>query len=172
MPNPATYRLLFNFLLFQAGWLVCIFSPNAIAIGYTAVAVLLHVYFWGKQKDLLFSISLVSFGLASDLLLIHSGLISFNRMVFDVYPPWLFCLWLLFSLTINHSLAWALDHPLLLSILCAVAGPFSYYAGAHLGAGHIHNTPVFFALSGALWLALSILLIFLDKTCRNEKHNT
>jgi hypothetical protein len=62
------------------------------------------------------------------------GLLSFTGQLVLGIPLWLVVLWLLFSGTLFHSLAFLQQRLLLAAILGAAAGPLSYLAGMRLGA--------------------------------------
>ncbi|MOA29752.1 hypothetical protein D3C78_1507890 [compost metagenome] len=74
-------------------------------------------------------------------------------------PLWLALLWALFATTLNHCLAWTARPWWLGSLLGAVAGPLSYWAGARIaGVGlPLGSVPTLLLLAG-LWALLVPIL--------------
>ena len=127
-------RILLNVVIFQLGWALCILGGNKIAVIYTLLAIVVHrVFFLKGSCEAWVIVVFTLVGSCWDTLLMHVGVISFSVNSL-IIPPWLFCLWLLFSCTLNHSLAWLKNKLLLSALLGAVMAPLSYLAGIKLGA--------------------------------------
>ena len=137
---------LWNLFLFQAGWIICVMSvaENSYITAYIAIVFVIIIHFsvvkyydilnWKKEFALLICAGLL--GLFIDSINVHLGIFETTLRQEDNYfaPLWLIGLWLLFSLTINHSLSW-LKNKLVLSMgLGAIFAPSAYYAGVELGA--------------------------------------
>lgn len=143
------YWFWFQFLIFQALWLVAILGGNEwLALCLILLAIQL---FASPSKDWrVMPIALV--GISVDTLLTLAGLFQF-----DQFPVWLGLLWIGFILTLGHSLAWLQRLPRLsLAPIGAIAGTASYLAGWRLGAVDL---PLgLLPSSAALALAWAILL--------------
>jgi hypothetical protein len=144
-----------NAAAFQIGWFVCVLAGNFWATLYTSVVLLLHFqYTHLRLRDFVSLLVLLIIGGLHDLLLIHLNFIQFAGD--PNFPPlWLFCLWALFAVTLNHSLHWIYSRPWLSSIACAVAGPLSYLAGVQLSTAQ-WSSPLIVVLPimVALWLLM------------------
>ncbi|WIO74831.1 DUF2878 domain-containing protein [Porticoccaceae bacterium LTM1] len=133
---------LVNLLIFQTGWLA---SVVGAANGYPwlsllAVALLvpLHCAVVGRACKIDFQLmaALLIVGLCWDSFLQASGLVRFHQGFWlgNAAPCWILALWILFSLTLNHSLGWLRKRLWLGLLFGAVGGPLSYFAGEKLGA--------------------------------------
>lgn len=158
--------VLLNAAMFQIGWFLCILGGNAIALVYTLVAILVHakyLLFCSREWYLLIAITLLGF--CWDSALQAFGLISFSGGGVFI-PVWLACLWLLFATSILHSFAWLQHRLLLASILGAVAGPLSYFAGGKLGAAIFYepsSLPLLVIAGG--WAVILPLCLYFSRYC-------
>lgn len=149
-------KLLLNALLFQAGWFACVLSPQAPwLLAVPALALLAHFLWvtrWREEGKLVASVLIA--GSALDSFLLQLGVYDFGGQRVLV-PLWLALLWALFGTTLNHCLAWTARPWWLGSLLGAVAGPLSYWAGARLaGVGLPLGTAPTLLLLAALWALL------------------
>ena len=120
--------ILINVLLFQLGWFVCVTVGGGIAIGYTAIALMIHGKWLVKNnKEWLLILIITLIGCSWDAVLSVIGVLLFEEDV--ILPIWLICLWLLFATTLSHSLFWLRKHTWLAGALGALFGPFSYWLG-------------------------------------------
>lgn len=124
---------LINFVLFQAGWFICVVWQGWFAILITAAALLIHFKFFAKPGEWQFIGSAALLGTALDSILSFSGVFQFPEVI-GFIPPWLMALWFLFPLVINHSLNWLSGNILLSAAAGAFGGSLSYYAGYRLGS--------------------------------------
>ena len=126
-----------NFLLFQASWFSAAFFTQHAAwliTGLLLVHFLLSPRKWEDFK--LFPLAL--FGASLDKLHLLIGTFS-NAVPFTAidtfFPLWLILLWIMFVLTLNHSLSWLTNKPLPIVIgFGACGGTLSYWAGIQAGA--------------------------------------
>ena len=90
-------------------------------------------------------------GSALDSFLLNLGVFDFGtprRLI----PLWLALQWLLLATTLNHCLAWSARPWWRGSLLGAIGGPLSYYAGAKIaGIGLPLGTWPTLALLAAIW---------------------
>lgn len=144
-------KLFLNIILFQIGWLVCVLGGNCYAMMYTAFALLLHHLFVLKSNaEWRLIIGAALLGCAWDALITYAGISTYTHSDALGLPIWLMCLWLLFASTLSHSLAWLHSRLRLASLLAAIFGPASYWAGARLDKVQLIEPT---------WLTLSIMAL-------------
>ena len=90
----------------------------------------------------------------------------------ETAPMWLVSLWMLFAITINHSLGWLKERYLLAALMGFVFGPVAYYGGSKLGAITMPvelglNTTIIF--SGIIWAFVMPLLLVISRTLNQVK---
>lgn len=132
--NRALAFTITNALLFQIGWLVCILWGDLAAICFTIPALAFHfIKSSVRFADMVAVVVAIALGFIHDSVLIHAGYIVFTESA--ILPPlWLFCLWALLGITLNHSLRWIYSRPLWSAVLGAACGPLSYWAGVSLSS--------------------------------------
>lgn len=144
-----------NAVAFQIGWFICVLAGNFWGGIYTSIILLLHFQVsYLRIRDFISLLILLIIGGLHDLLLIH---LNFIRFAGDPhFPPlWLFCLWALFAITLNHSLQWIYSRPWLSSVTGAVAGPLSYLAGVQLSTAQWSGPLIaVLPIMAALWLLM------------------
>ena len=131
-----------NFVFFQAGWFACVIGAANQQVFWPLVATLLYIaiHIWHSPRPIS-ELKLLAkaglFGAAVDTLIANLGFLSFENSWPSAYlsPVWMWTLWALVASTINSSLAWLRDRPILGAVLGAIAGPMSYEAGVRMGAG-------------------------------------
>ena len=152
--------VLTNAALFQVTWFACVIGGAAgeSLWGFAGVLALLG-YSWYAgliQRDLRVLLVLGLTGFAIDTVWITLGILDFGGE--GLAPSWIVALWLGFGLTVNHSMGWLRQKPLLAAGLAALFAPVTYLAGARLGAVEITN-PLGLALISGTW-AIMFLLLF------------
>jgi len=131
-----------NFILFQVGWFACILGAANNQVLWPVLGSLLYLAIHvlrSEQPNLELKLILkaVLFGVSADTLIANVGFLHFQ----DAWPSphlspfWMWTLWALVASTINGSLSWLRDRPVLGAVLGAIAGPLSYEAGIRMGAG-------------------------------------
>ena len=90
-------------------------------------------------------------------------LISYKDTIspFPIAPVWILSMWLLFSITIKHSLSWLNSYKIGQVTLGLIGGPLAYIAGEKLGAVSLHDTSVFFLAIG--WAVITPALFVWGK---------
>lgn len=153
-------KLLLNALLFQTGWFACVLAAQRPWLLAVAVLVLLAHFRWvarWREEGKLVASVLIA-GSALDSFLLQMGVFDFAGTS-PLVPAWLALLWALLATTLNHCLAWTARPWWLGSLLGAVAGPLSYWAGAGLaGVGLPLGTPTTLLLLAGLWAIVVPLL--------------
>jgi hypothetical protein len=131
-----------NFVFFQAGWFACVIGAANQQVFWPVVATLLYLVVhvcYSPRPILEFKLLLKAalFGVVVDTLIAYSGFLSFENSWPNAHlsPAWMWTLWALVASTINSSLVWLRDRPILGVVLGAIAGPMSYEAGVRMGAG-------------------------------------
>ncbi|GAB3000473.1 DUF2878 domain-containing protein [Psychrosphaera aestuarii] len=128
--------MLLNFILFQTIWFGCIYIGNSfVPVGALLIAFHFYKTHFLKEDVVIIALCIVT-GLVLDSLVMAYGVFSFNHgIVIDfLIPPWLVLIWAAFGMTLNHSLAYFQQKPLLAFVGGSISGPLSYLAGARLGA--------------------------------------
>jgi uncharacterized protein DUF2878 len=139
-----------NFVAYQAVWFIAVFGA-ARGTPWPAVASL-AVFAGGqlgcsasRRSDLkLMALALVC-GLLLDGSLAMSGLLRYATPA-PALPPggaplWILALWVSFSLTLNHSLAWLRGRLSVAVLLGALGGPLAYAAAGRLAGVVVFSAP-------------------------------
>lgn len=144
-----------NAVLFQCGWFACVLGGNSrwLLVAVAALAVhLLWISSWSREGQVILAVTLL--GTVIDTSLRTFGVFHFS-MPGPLIPLWLIVLWALLATTLRHCLAWSARPWWRASLLGAVGGPLSYYAGSQLaGVSFGYGTmPTVIGL-GLLWALL------------------
>ena len=152
-------KSLANAVLFQCGWFACVLGGDSrwLLIGIAALgAHLLWISSWAREGQVILAVTVL--GTLVDTALRGLGVFEFNTPG-PLIPLWLILLWALLATTLRHCLAWSARPWWLASLLGAVGGPLSYYAGSQLaGVSFGYGTiPTLIGLA-LLWAMLFPLL--------------
>lgn len=179
--NP---KLLINALSFQIVWFICV-QGNSLYAAFAILSLLvLHaiVFRVGMSthiKSCLFLLAFCLVGFLGDSMIAYSLELTYtsdwNAQVFSVFstlptsptfpipefsflgPVWLLCLWIAFSITMNHSMAWLFKSPFMAFFAGLLFVPFSYIAGIKLsGSTLVAPYWQFFVLEGCWWALLLV----------------
>jgi len=158
--KPAMKNLLLNVAAFQVGWFACVLGAAygwpwaGVAVAMAIVALHLSRAVLPLEELKLIALALV-IGALWDTLLVKLGWIAYPRetLITNAAPHWILALWALFATTLNVSMRWLKQQPLLALIAGAVGGPLSYWAAARLGAVQFVE-PVALVIAMALGWAL------------------
>ncbi|MCF7827157.1 MAG: DUF2878 domain-containing protein [Candidatus Marinimicrobia bacterium] len=137
-----TLKIGFNALGFQSAWWL---SVLGIVAGYpwlgplvmTLYLVADHYSFTKGKPETLLILSAMLAGTMADSIFSASGLLSYGggySLAPALAPLWITAMWGGFAATLNHSLGWLKNKPLLAFALGAIFGPLSYMAGAKFDA--------------------------------------
>lgn len=163
--------MLTNAILFQATWFACVIGGAAGAPGWGFAGVLaLLAFSWSVgtlQRDLRLLAVLGLIGFVVDTAWITLGVLDYGERA--LAPSWIVALWLGFALTVNHSMGWLRQKPLLAAALAAVFAPVTYLAGARFGAVEIAD-PLGLALISGAW-AVMFLLLFSSTVSSQESES-
>lgn len=121
-----------NAVLFQIGWFACVLGGNSYWLLIPAGVLLIHLLWissWKAEGKLLLWIT--GLGTVLDSVLMLLGVFDFGSQGWLI-PLWLILLWAVLGTTLRHCLAWTAKPLWLASVLGAIGGPMSYYAGSQL----------------------------------------
>jgi hypothetical protein len=160
--------MLTNAILFQLTWFACVIggAVGEPLWGFAGVLAL-FAFSWYVgliKQDLRVLLALGLTGFAVDTAWITLGILDFGGDA--LAPSWIVALWLGFGLTVNHSMGWLRQKPVLAAALAALFAPVTYLAGARLGAVEVTNTLGLGLISGT-W-AIMFLLLFASGPARPE----
>ena len=125
-------KTLVNAALFQCGWFACVMGGNGpwLLVGLAALGVhLLWTTTVSQEGQALLAVTLL--GTLIDTLLRTFGVFHFSQPG-PLIPFWLILLWALLATTLGHCLAWSARPWWRASLLGAIGGSLSYYAGSQL----------------------------------------
>ncbi|OPA94154.1 hypothetical protein BFW87_15325 [Pseudomonas fluorescens] len=148
-----------NAVLFQCGWFACVLGGDSrwLLVGLAVLAIhLLWISAWSAEGQVILAVTLL--GTVVDTSLRTFGVFHFS-FPGPLIPFWLVLLWALLATTLRHCLAWSAQPWWRASLLGAVGGPLSYYAGSQLaGVSFGYGTaPTLIGLA-LLWALLFPLL--------------
>lgn len=159
-------RLAANFLLFQFAWFSSVLgAANGIpAAGPAAVALVVAVHLRMSERpasEFLLVCACGVIGTVFDSLLVVTGWVAYASGTFaaGVAPYWIIAMWMSFATTLNVSLGWLQDRPLLAAAAGLVAGPLTYLGGARLGGIQLQE-PIAAVVALAVGWALMLPLLF------------
>lgn len=160
-------RKLINFVLFQLGWFACILGAahGYVPLAMTFCGAIVVFHLWQshqrmKEGELLLKIGLL--GLVADTTLMQTGSLVFESPgpITLLSPIWMWALWLILGCTLNESMSWLKGRYVLASILGAITGPLSYFAGVELGAASWGNEAKALVLLALIWATAMPLLFW------------
>jgi len=125
-------KTLANALLFQCGWFACVLGGDSLwlLVGLAALAIhLLWITSWSEEGQVILAVTLL--GTVLDTTLRTFGVFHFS-LPGPLIPFWLILLWALLATTLRHCLDWSAQPWWRASLLGAIGGPLSYYAGSQM----------------------------------------
>ena len=159
-----------NALFFQLGWFACVLSVSRNlewpAMVLCLLLVFMHLYANPlRSKDLQLMLLGLPIGIAADTCVQAFNIMGFYGWAIHFMSPfWLWMVWVLFLLTLNHSLSFLKHIPLALTALLGlIFGTLSYIAGAKLGAASFDGDPVNLLLIALQWSILLPILVVISK---------
>ena len=151
---------LINVLLFQSSWLCGAFFTQYANL-VNPILLIGHFVLTPTRKQDAKLLSLVPLGLLIDFVQMKMGVFSITSVDSDpnssFLPLWLVFIWIMFVLSLNHSLRWLTRcSPPILVVIGALGGASSYLAGIKAGALQSSVSDTFLFVS--LLLAWGVLL--------------
>lgn len=160
-------NVLVNAVVFKLAWLSTIFGgANQLPyLGFLAVlvAIGIHLRFAPEPaRELTLIVMTGIIGLAWDSVMVAAGWLSYPSGTFvdGLAPYWILGMWMLFATTLNVTFRWLHHRLWAATLMGAVFGPLSYYAGSSAGAVTLlEPVTAMIALSVAWALAMPGLLL-------------
>lgn len=155
-----------NFLLFQAGWLVCVLYPSLAATGLAALILAIHFLLVSSRRgaEVRFIAVGIFLGSLLDSLWLRTGILGIEGTKAPQFAPiWLIAIWALFMTTLCHSLSWVAKRAWLPFVLAPFAGSFAYWSASQLGAVTLPGNTISLIAIGTGWFVLFPLLLFIRK---------
>ncbi|MFL1551066.1 DUF2878 domain-containing protein [Pseudomonas sp. D47] len=121
-----------NAVLFQCSWFACVLGGDSRWLLVAAAVLAIHLLWissWSAEGQVILAVTLL--GTVVDTSLRTFGVFHFS-VPGPLIPFWLMLLWALLATTLRHCLAWSAQPWWRASVLGAVGGPVSYYAGSQL----------------------------------------
>ena len=146
-----------NFVLFQLLWFASVLGGGRYSEPLLVLAGGLPLVVWAlcgnaRRELMLLGVFALS-GLAIDSVWIAAGLFTYPDAT--VLPPyWIVMLWCGVAMTVDHSMRWFRDRPLVGGIAAGLAAPMSYVGGASLGAGIEIVNPILLPALSCSWALL------------------
>lgn len=162
-------KIIINIALFQLGWFCCVLAgANNLPLTGTVAALLVVMWHltstFDKSKELVLLLIAAAIGTTWESLLVSTGLLQYPSGTFiqGIAPNWIIAMWLLFATTLNVSLRWLKNRPIVAALLGAIAGPAAFFTGYKLGGVNIPDLPVAMLVLAAGWSVLMPLLMSLS----------
>ena len=159
-----------NLVFYQATWISAVAGAGH-GLWWPGLLVLAAFVVWQlsvsawPRADALLMLMLSVLGFALDSLFVRCELMHFASAVPwpGLAPVWMVALWTSFALSLNHSLAFLQQRPLLGAALGGAGSPFAYWAAAHgWHALTLGERPwLTLGLVGAAWIVLMPLFAHL-----------
>jgi hypothetical protein len=125
-----------NIILYQTAWAIAVIGAarGDWWAGPAAVTAFAIVQLWLSERpraDLYLMVVAAAVGFIIDSGFAQSGALRYAASEQWTFAPiWIVALWINFSLTLNHSLAYLKLHLALASLLGAIGAPLAYWAAA------------------------------------------
>ena len=149
-------HILINLLGFKVGWMSSVLGAarDMPWLGPAVLLVVLVVHLRQAERPDLELGLVVACGVLGawfDSILAATGWVSYPSGQFApiLAPYWIVGMWMLFATTLNRSMSWLKGRLVLATVMGAIAGPMSFFAGSKLG-GIVFESPL------AATVALSI----------------
>ena len=170
--------IIMNAVVFQIGWLLCVLAgANHVPWLGTLAGLLIvawHIsYANSPRSELLLVLSAGVIGSVWDSLLVYAGWLQYpsGMLIENTAPHWIVAMWMLFATTLNVSLKWLKQRPLLASIFGAVGGPGAYFAGYKLGGVEMPDLTTAMIALALGWALLMPLLMELARRLDGHREN-
>jgi len=176
-------QLAINFILFQIGWFACVVSAARqlewLALLSIGIIIAIHLFLIkNRVSELQLILTTGMIGLILDSTLITLGVFTpASDFGFPgIAPLWLVGMWMLFGITLNHSLRWLHQRYVIAALLGFVFAPLAYWAGQRLGAltfPSSHSAVASLMIIGGCWLLVTPLLLLTSRLLKRQtlRHN-
>lgn len=161
--------VLSNVLLFQIGWLTCVWSAagNQPWIGVLVIIAVIVAHLRRApvpKREFQLVLLVLGIGLVFDSFLVSQGWLTYSsgNLVPNLAPYWIVALWGLFTTLLNVSLRWMRGRWITAALFGALGGPAAYYGGLRLGALEFGNLEAGLTALAVGWAVLMPLLLALS----------
>lgn len=170
MITSGTARNILNFIIFQAGWLICILYPTVLSAGIVLLLLMLHLVLVSQnwRTEIQFIGAGVVLGSLLDSAWLSAGVLDISDSQTILAPPWLVAVWTIFMTTLCHSLYWVGKTVWMPFVLAPIAGPFAYWSASELGVVLLTDPVVSLPMLALGWLLLFPLLLFIRRSVYPE----
>ncbi|MCM8526136.1 MAG: DUF2878 domain-containing protein [Lentisphaeraceae bacterium] len=130
MSSRQKFKLV-NAVLFQLGWLVCIFSSSLNSLIVTSVIIIYHLKSVKNRADefkFILPVAIYGYLLDNSLMILGYIDLSFAK----ASTIYLVCVWLLFVMTLRNSMSFFMNTPVK-AFLLGLLAPVSYFTVHNLG---------------------------------------
>lgn len=160
---------LFNLIGFQVSWWLCILGTNYqfpyIGPLSMLVFLLIHfLYYRVDKKELILILLVLLIGTLIDTLFAYSGMIDYKGVYSSsilLAPLWITAMWAGFASTVNHSMAWLKEKPLITFLMGLFAGPLAYFTAEKFGIIRINGPTIICTAALAIIWGFSLRFIFI-----------
>jgi len=149
---------LINIAAMQVGWFACVLGaanqlPWIGTLVSLAVAALHLARAAQPRVEAALILWAVAIGMVLDSALASSGLLTFASGVWvaGFTTHWMLGLWIGFATTLNASLQWLMQRPIVAIAFGAAGGPLAYGSGAKLGALTLTSLATSLTVIGIGW---------------------
>jgi hypothetical protein len=165
-------KIIINFVVFQIAWFACVLGAahgmpwQAFLFVLIAVFSQLMLNNINLKNEILLIALIAIIGAIFDQMIINHQLILYQSHGWNnaIVPIWIIGLWIAFASTINLSLRWLRDYPLVAILFGAIGGPLAYLGAEKLGAVTLSITPdSIIALAVGWGLLMPIILKIAQK---------
>lgn len=170
MIQSQTLRNVINFVLFQAGWLICILYPGMMAAGVVALFLVIHFVLISQNRWI--EAQFIGFGTVIggvlDGIWFNTGILDDGTGQVVITPIWLIAIWAIFMTTLSHSLQWISSKPWLPWVLAPITGPFAYWSASQLGAVELPVLSTSLIALAVGWLVVFPMLLYVRNSLYTE----
>ncbi len=163
--------MLINIVAFKIGWLSSVIggAQQMPWLGPLVALVVLSIHFYVSHRpsrEIVLIVSAAALGAVFDSALLAAGWVQYSSGLISDYvaPYWIVTMWMLFATTLNVSLRWMRERPILASVFGLFGGPLAYIAGQKLGGITLVNEVAALTALGIGWAAIMPFLLWLSKT--------
>lgn len=139
---------------------------------FCSALVIAHLFYTeNPAQEIKLAMWALCLGIVTDSALQYFSVIDFYGWSLGVLSPfWLWMLWLMFAMTLNASLSFLKEKPIVLSALAGlVFGPLTYMAGAKLGAAAFDGSALHILTLAVAWMLALPAMVFIAKQLRSSR---
>jgi len=160
--------LVFNALGFQLVWWA---SVLGVIFGQPLMGPIVLTIYLGvhlrlirfSQSEVILLLAAGLLGTAIDTFFAATGAVRYSGGYENLHwlaPVWISAMWIGFSATINHSLKWLKNRPLVGFIMGAIFGPLAYHTGTRFDVVQVSDQPLLSWVTLALAWGLAIPTLY------------